>query len=374
MRPGPGSLIPALRRSRHFARALPILLALAVLTTLAARPDLLSRSTADGSPVADSYDGFDAKGAEQLRQDQCLLAGVLRQGGPTMFGIAQDGLNQAPDTACGHRPKGVLRLRRAVRTAESGGLTTGPVSEGSAGGSEGTSEQGEPHHVTPTKGPSPWGQAVAAVAVVAALGVGLWMFGQTSSSGSDATAATCSDGKPETSPGNASRHVSGAQLCKALNRPDLAELLGMPGETAKNASGSDGSVQLAGGKDIDSPSAQVEFGTYTVTLSATYDRLPVAGSALLLGDGARQRTVLGRLAVLYSDHTISIRFRLDGSDADSGPGVPARALTVARDAKDSGGSFDVTLWRADGAVPDDAVLLRVAEKVLLTLPGWAANG
>jgi hypothetical protein len=47
---------------------------------------------------------------------------------------------------------------------------------------------------------------------------------------------------------------------------------------------------------------------------------------------------------------------------------------VARDAQDSGGSFDVTLLRADGAVPDDAVLLRVAEKVLPTSPGWAANG
>jgi hypothetical protein len=72
-------------------------LALAVLATLAARPDLLSRSTTDGSPVADSYDGFDAKGVEQLRQDQCLMAGVLRQGGPGMSGIAQDALNQPAD-------------------------------------------------------------------------------------------------------------------------------------------------------------------------------------------------------------------------------------------------------------------------------------
>ncbi|WP_406308939.1 hypothetical protein [Streptomyces sp. NBC_00623] len=77
---------------------------------------------------------------------------------------------------------------------------------------------------------------------------------------------------------------------------------------------------------------------------------------------------------MYSDRTISISFRLDGSDTDSGPGVPARALTVARDAEDSGGSFEVVLWRADGGVPDDAVLLRVAEKVLPTVPGWAAEG
>ena len=35
---------------------------------------------------------------------------------------------------------------------------------------------------------------------------------------------------------------------------------------------------------------------------------------------------------------------------------------------------EVTLWRADGGVPDDAVLLRVAEKVLPTVPRWAADG
>lgn len=79
------------------------------------------------------------------------------------------------------------------------------------------------------------------------------------------------------------RRVSGAQLCEALNRPDLAELLGTPGEIAKTAGGSGGSVKLAGGKEIATPSARVEFGTYTVTLSATYDRFSVAGSAALLG-------------------------------------------------------------------------------------------
>jgi hypothetical protein len=42
---------------------------------------------------------------------------------------------------------------------------------------------------------------------------------------------------------------------------------------------------------------------------------------------------------------------------------------VARDANDSGGSFELALWRTDGGVPDDAVLLRVAEKVLPTVPG-----
>lgn len=48
-------------------------------------------------PVADSYDGFDAKAADQLREDQCLLGEMLRMGGPETSAVAQDGLNQAPD-------------------------------------------------------------------------------------------------------------------------------------------------------------------------------------------------------------------------------------------------------------------------------------
>ncbi|MEV6792203.1 DUF6215 domain-containing protein [Streptomyces sp. NPDC051320] len=217
-----------------------------------------------------------------------------------------------------------------------------------------------------------WRQAVAAVVLIGALGVGTWALGGTSASDGDPSPATCSGGEAEKT-GKAARGVSGAQLCEALNRPNLAELLGTPGEIAKTAGGSGGSVTF-GGEEIATPSARVEFGTYTVTLSATYDRLRVDGSAALLGYGARQQKFLGRPAVLYSDRTTKITFRFDGSDSDSRPGVPAGALTVAQDAKDSGGSFDVTLWRADGRVPDDAVLLRVAEKVLPTVPGWAAGG
>ncbi|WDV50471.1 DUF6215 domain-containing protein [Streptomyces coeruleorubidus] len=218
----------------------------------------------------------------------------------------------------------------------------------------------------PEKGASAWGQAVAAVVFVGALCVGFWALGETSAE-SEPKPATCSDGE---TPGPKGKRVSGAELCEALNRSDLAALLGTPTEIAKTASGGDSSFESAGGKEIATPSAQVEFDTYTVTLSATYDGLPVAGSHALLGNDAEQLKVHGRPAVVYSDRTISISFRLDGSDSESGPGVPARALTVAHDAKDSGGSLDVTLWRADGGVPDDAVLLRVAEKVLPTVPGW----
>ncbi|MFC9131757.1 DUF6215 domain-containing protein [Streptomyces sp. NPDC057099] len=223
-------------------------------------------------------------------------------------------------------------------------------------------EQGGTH----ISGAQAWGQALAAVVVMGALGAGLWAQNEmagTNAGTSEPRPATCSDGETEPPKG---KHLSGVELCEALNRSDLGALLGTPTETAKTASGSDSAF----GK-IATPSSQVEFETYTVTLAATYDGRPVAGSAASLGAEARQRTMLGRPAVLYSDRTISIRFRLDGSDSESGPGVPARALTVARDAKDSGGSLDVTLWRADGMVPDDAVLLRVAEKVLPTVRGWA---
>ncbi|GLW18818.1 hypothetical protein Stsp01_55610 [Streptomyces sp. NBRC 13847] len=227
----------------------------------------------------------------------------------------------------------------------------------------------------PVKGA--WGQAVAAVALVGALGVGLWAFGGTASSDSDhPSPATCSGGESrttQTTSQKASGHVSGAQLCSALNRRDLAELLGTPGEIAKTAGGSAGSERYAGGKEIDTPSARLEFTTYTVSLSATYDHRPVTRFAALMRDDLPDRKVLGRPAILYSDRTIGVSFRLDGSDTKSGPGVPARTLIVAHDARDSGGSFELALWRADGGVPDDATLLGVAQKVLPAIPGWTAG-
>ncbi|MFG3305681.1 DUF6215 domain-containing protein [Streptomyces wuyuanensis] len=225
------------------------------------------------------------------------------------------------------------------------------------------------------QGVSAWGQAVAAVAMVGTLGVGLWALGEVSSGGTgERPAVTCFDGEsgePRGETGKARRVLSGTQLCETLHRPDLAALLGTPGERAKSANGSDSTVG-SGSDAIAIPSAEVEFETYTVTLGATYDGRPVAGSMAYPGNDARRMTALGRPAVLYSDRTISISFRLDGSDASSGgPGLPVRTLSVAQDARDGGGSFEVSLWRTDGMVPDDAVLLRVAEKVLPTVPGWA---
>ena len=228
----------------------------------------------------------------------------------------------------------------------------------------------------PGKGVGAWGQAVPAFVLVGAVSLGLWAVSQNSASSTVSGPAKCSGGEADKSTASSRKspaRVSGAQLCAALNRSDLPDLLGTPQESAKSAGGSGGSFKFAGGKEVATPSAQVEFATYTVSLSATYDGLPVSGTAALLGGDAQPRRVLGREAVIYSDRTLSIRFRLDGKDSESGPGVPARALVIAQDAKDHGGSFELTLWRDDGGVPDDAVLLRIADEVLPTVPGWAST-
>ncbi|GGK85879.1 hypothetical protein GCM10010094_53890 [Streptomyces flaveus] len=69
-----------------------------MLFGLAVRPDLLDRLAGAGAAAAgDSYDWHEDTAAEQLRQDQCLMADVLRLGGSSMAATAQDGLNQTPD-------------------------------------------------------------------------------------------------------------------------------------------------------------------------------------------------------------------------------------------------------------------------------------
>uniref|UniRef100_UPI00404002A2 ricin-type beta-trefoil lectin domain protein n=1 Tax=Streptomyces sp. SS7 TaxID=3108485 RepID=UPI00404002A2 len=98
LRPVRGFIRPGSPRSGPLTTLLTATVAAAVLGGLAVQPSLLGRYAADDmAPVADSYDGFDAKAAEQLRQDQCLMTEVLRMGGPAMYGVAQNGLNQPPD-------------------------------------------------------------------------------------------------------------------------------------------------------------------------------------------------------------------------------------------------------------------------------------
>ncbi|WP_307781836.1 RICIN domain-containing protein [Streptomyces sp. MBT65] len=68
--------------------------ALAVLAGLAVQP---GAAPARSEPASDSYPWYEDTTGEQLRQDQCLMADVLRLGGTSMAATAQDGLNQTPE-------------------------------------------------------------------------------------------------------------------------------------------------------------------------------------------------------------------------------------------------------------------------------------
>ncbi|WP_107481982.1 DUF6215 domain-containing protein [Streptomyces sp. JHA26] len=232
----------------------------------------------------------------------------------------------------------------------------------------------------PEKEPNAWGQAAAAVAVFAALGAALWLAPKVLPSGDDGTprAVSCPSGEHEELPSayrGTPRPATGDELCKALNRSDLAQLLGTPAETATAASGSNNTAPLTDGK-IAQPEAEVRFDTYTVHVSATYNELSIAQYVKLMEFGEEQDTrtltVLGRPAVLSSDHTMKLEISLGGGSG--GPveqGPLARTLSVAFDEKDRGGYYDLTVWSTSGTLPDDSVLLNIAEKVLATLPGRA---
>ncbi|MEV5159392.1 DUF6215 domain-containing protein [Streptomyces sp. NPDC053728] len=234
----------------------------------------------------------------------------------------------------------------------------------------------------PEKEPNAWGQAVAAVAVFAALGAVLWLGPNLLSSGDDSApqAVSCPSVEGEELPsayGKTSRAVTGDELCKALNRSDLPQLLGTPAEIATGASGSSNTALLTDGK-VARPEAEVRFETYTVNVSATYNELSIAQYVKLMEFGeetdVKTLSILGRPAVLSSDHTMSIEFDL-GSGGTGGPvgqGPLARTLTVALDGKDRGGYYDISVWSESGALLDDSALLDIAETVLPTIPEPAA--
>ncbi|MEE1760424.1 DUF6215 domain-containing protein [Streptomyces sp. SP18BB07] len=212
-------------------------------------------------------------------------------------------------------------------------------------------------------------QVVSAVATVGVLLGGMWLLADLLDTTPESVGPAVCSSSDDASPA-ARAKVSGAQLCTALNRADLPKLLGTPTEQAVTASGSENESTWFDGTKTVTPEASVELDTYTVELSASDQDLPVAESVDYLGTGVETRTVLGHAAALYSGRTISISFRLDGGDAQSGPGGVARQLLVATDPKDSGGTFELVIYRQDSQIPDDEALFRVAEKVLPTLPGW----
>ncbi|MEU2779669.1 DUF6215 domain-containing protein [Streptomyces sp. NPDC007162] len=219
----------------------------------------------------------------------------------------------------------------------------------------------------PEKAGRPVVQVMAAVALFAVVVGALWVqkrfVHQTETSSAPATCTTSHDRLP-------ARYISGARLCGLLNRPDLPALLGTPRERIETADGSGDWITLAGGTRIPAPEATVTLRTYYVKLSAAYDDMPVSETGDLLG-GTRRTSVLGHPAVLYSSPTLSIGFDLAGGKTRSGPGGTARCVLVSKHGKDDGkGSFEVAIWRQDDVLPDDGALLRVAERVLRTAPGW----
>ncbi|TYC68204.1 hypothetical protein EH183_40975 [Streptomyces sp. CB01881] len=69
---------------------------------------------------------------------------------------------------------------------------------------------------------------------------------------------------------------------------------------------------------------------------------------------------------------MAIAFSTNGKST-SGPGGIARHLVVAKDPKAGGGSFELTIWRQDNALPDETALFRIAEQVLPTVRGWVVG-
>jgi hypothetical protein len=234
-----------------------------------------------------------------------------------------------------------------------------------------------PRPDTPEKEHNAWSQAVAAVAVFGALAAALWVAPRFMPSDDNAAQpASCSGGTHEKLPKaykDTPRPVTGEELCKALNRPDLAKLLGTPEETATTVSSTNNTAPLTDGK-VAQPEAEVTFDTYTVNVSATYNELSTDQYVKLMKFGdekdIKTLTVLGRPAVLSSDHTMKLEINL-GSGGSGGPveqGPLARTLSVALDRHDRGAYCDITVWSTSGALPNDSVLLNIAEKVLPGIP------
>ncbi|WP_406368961.1 DUF6215 domain-containing protein [Streptomyces sp. NBC_00647] len=234
-----------------------------------------------------------------------------------------------------------------------------------------------PGPVTPEKEHNAWGQAVAAVAVFGALAAALWLAPRFMPTADNTPQpASCSGETHEKLPKaykDTPQPVTGEELCKALHRPDLAKLLGTPGETATSVSSTNNTAPLTDGK-VAQPEAEVRFDTYTVNVSATYNKLSTDQYVKLMkfGDETDIRTlkVLGRPAVLYSDHTMRLEIDL-GSGGSGGPveeGPLARNLSVALDRSDRGGYCEITVWSSSGALPTDSALLSIAEKVLPKIP------
>ncbi|MFG3246628.1 DUF6215 domain-containing protein [Streptomyces sp. NPDC048187] len=274
----------------------------------------------------------------------------------------------------------VIQALRARRHPAPAAAADG-TAPGTGGGSQPQPQvpaQQRPAPAVQEKEPNAWGQAAAAIAVFAALAAALWLGPKFMPSEAHGTpqAASCPTGDDEPLPSaytKTARAVTGDELCQALNRTDLPRLLGTPAETATGASASSNTAPLTDGK-VARPEAEVEFDTYTVNVSATYNDLSIAQYVKLMEFGeetdVKKIEVLGRSAVLSSAHTMQFEIDLGGGGS-GGPveqGPLARTLAVALDGKDRGGYYEITVWSTTGAFPDDAALLDITEKILPAIP------
>ncbi|MFD8218046.1 DUF6215 domain-containing protein [Streptomyces sp. NPDC059697] len=277
------------------------------------------------------------------------------------------------------RVHAVIRALRARRNPSPTASVDGAAVDAAAQAQAQAATGPRPRPDTPKKKEehNAWGQAFAAVAVFGTLAAALWVAPRFMPSDDNAPQpASCSGGTHEELPKaykDTPRPVTGEELCKALNRPDLAKLLGTPEETATTASSTNNTAPLTDGK-VAQPEAEVAFDTYTVNVSATYNELSTDQYVKLMKFGdekdIKTLTVLGRPAVLSSDHTMKLEINL-GSGGSGGPveqGPLARTLSVALDRNDRGGYCDITVWSTSGALPNDSVLLNIAEKVLPRIP------
>ncbi|GGU44077.1 hypothetical protein GCM10010289_75930 [Streptomyces violascens] len=96
MRSSPWFRTPRSRRSTVLTSVITSVTALAVTAGLAIQPGLTDLGRG-AEAASNSYAWNEDTSAEQLRQDQCLMADVLRLGGSSMAQSAQDGLNQPAD-------------------------------------------------------------------------------------------------------------------------------------------------------------------------------------------------------------------------------------------------------------------------------------
>lgn len=288
------------------------------------------------------------------------------------------------------RVHGVIRALRARRNPGPAASGDGAVADGVAPAQPQATSRTQtqtqvqaapgtrPGPGAPKKDHNAWGQAVAALAIFGALGAALWLAPRFAPSGDNTPQpASCPEETHEELPKpfkKKPKPVTGDELCKAVNRPYLAELLGTPGEKATTASSSNNTGPLTDGK-VALPETEVGFDTYTVNVSATYNDLSIDQYVKLMKFGnesdVKTLKVGGRSAVLSSDHTMKLEINLGGDGGSGGPvqqGPLARTLSVALDHDDRGGYCEITVWSESGALPNDSALLGIAEKVLPEIP------